>query len=364
MNHSPLIRSCSLVVSLTVLGMGPAWSAPETQGKATASKSKSVKSVKSTKNKAVKVSANRNSPTLKLTKADSLKLAPEAASPVTVNPYFINQPAAILPKAVAPYLPVQTTSAVVAAPIAATAVAAMVGATGATAAQVTAIESIATPPVSPSMVSQAPVTSVAPVVPVAALPVIEKPAVVQYVAVAKPVSAPIAAYQPWAPAAAGFRNPYLAYQYQPMSPPPAQAAAPAPFPTAALLPDTSKLLSSFNSSVKSLLPFQPSASAPSSAKSSAQTTTIVSDASSTVGSLFTSLKMMLPLTGDSNILPTIKKVYPTGEKPLVVLNFKCPTEVIGITPPPMKLLHEAVNFGFDGINKTNLLSFNLQQVCS
>ncbi len=81
-------------------------------------------------------------------------------------------------------------------------------------------------------------------------------------------------------------------------------------------------------------------------------------------SIFSSLKMMIPLTGDSNILPTIKKVYPTGEKPLVVLNFKCPTEVIGITPPPMKLLHEAVNLGFDGLNKTNLLSFNLQQVCS
>jgi hypothetical protein len=87
-------------------------------------------------------------------------------------------------------------------------------------------------------------------------------------------------------------------------------------------------------------------------------------AANQINSLFASLKMMLPLTGDANILPTIKKVYPTGEKPLVVLNFKCPTEVIGITPPPMKLLHEAVNLGFDGLNKTNLLSFNLQQVCS
>jgi hypothetical protein len=75
------------------------------------------------------------------------------------------------------------------------------------------------------------------------------------------------------------------------------------------------------------------------------------------------LKGLLPLSGDS-ILPVIKTVYPTGEKPLVVLNFKCPTEMLGITPPPMKLLHEIVNLGFDGLNKTNLLSFNLQQVCS
>jgi hypothetical protein len=71
-----------------------------------------------------------------------------------------------------------------------------------------------------------------------------------------------------------------------------------------------------------------------------------------------------PLSGDTTLLPVIKTVYPTGEKPLVILNFKCPTEMIGITPPPMKLLHEAINFGFDGVNKTNLLSFNLQQVCS
>jgi hypothetical protein len=355
MNHSPLIRSFSLIASLSLLGMGIASGATEPLKKTTASKSKPVKSAKT--NKAVKVASNRNNPSLKLTKADSLKLVPAASSTVTVNPYFVNQPAAILPKAVAPYLPAQAASTVVAAPV----VAASVATTGAVAAQITTPESIATPPVSAAIASQAPV---APVATVAALPAIEKPAVPQNVAAAKPVSAPVTAYQPWTPAAAGYRNPYLAYQYQPMSAPQVQVAAPAPFPTAASLPDTSKLLSSFNSSVKSLLPFQPSASAPASAKSSTSNTSIVSDASSSVGSLFTSLKMMLPLTGDANILPTIKKVYPTGEKPLVVINFKCPTEVIGITPPPMKLLHEALNFGFDGLNKTNLLSFNLQQVCS
>jgi hypothetical protein len=66
---------------------------------------------------------------------------------------------------------------------------------------------------------------------------------------------------------------------------------------------------------------------------------------------------------DQAILPTIKTVYPTGEKPLKVLTFKCPTELVGVSPPTTKLLHEAVNFAFDGINKTNLLPFNMQQVC-
>lgn len=63
------------------------------------------------------------------------------------------------------------------------------------------------------------------------------------------------------------------------------------------------------------------------------------------------------------ILPSVKKVYPTGEKPLVVVTFKCPTELVGVTPPPTKLLHNAVTGVMDAINSTNLLSFNLQQVC-
>lgn len=71
---------------------------------------------------------------------------------------------------------------------------------------------------------------------------------------------------------------------------------------------------------------------------------------------------LLPGSGQS-ILPKITKVYPTGEKPLVVVSFKCPTEVVGITPPTIKILHEAVSLGMTGINKTDLLSFDLQQVC-
>jgi len=83
------------------------------------------------------------------------------------------------------------------------------------------------------------------------------------------------------------------------------------------------------------------------------------------GGFFSGLLPSIPLLPDSgqSILPKITKVYPTGEKPLVVVSFKCPTEVVGITPPTIKILHEAVSLGMTGINKTDLLSFDLQQVC-
>lgn len=76
------------------------------------------------------------------------------------------------------------------------------------------------------------------------------------------------------------------------------------------------------------------------------------------------IRAALPsLPEGQSLLPSIKKVYPTGEKPLVVVTFKCPTELIGITPIPTKLLHDGVNGVFDLVNTSNVLSFNLQQVC-
>lgn len=68
--------------------------------------------------------------------------------------------------------------------------------------------------------------------------------------------------------------------------------------------------------------------------------------------------------GTRSILPTIKKVYPTGEKPLIVVNFHCPTELLGVNTPSTKILHGALDLGFSGVNATNLLPFTLQQVCS
>lgn len=84
-----------------------------------------------------------------------------------------------------------------------------------------------------------------------------------------------------------------------------------------------------------------------------------------IGQLIYDVKMALPRlpTEGQSILPVIKTVHPTGDKPLVVVTFKCPTEVIGIVPPPTKLLHDAVNAGMDTLNKSNLLAFNMQQVC-
>jgi len=84
-----------------------------------------------------------------------------------------------------------------------------------------------------------------------------------------------------------------------------------------------------------------------------------------VASLFGSLGQAIPILPGSgrSILPSIKTVYPTGEKPLVVVSFKCPTEVLGVTPPTISLLHDLVDLGMEGINRTDLLSFNLQQVC-
>jgi hypothetical protein len=156
-----------------------------------------------------------------------------------------------------------------------------------------------------------------------------------------PASAPMAAYQPWSNTPPA-QNAYLANQ---------QAYA---------MPDPVKLFSQFGDGLKMSLP---NFAQPATPTASGQHQANLADTTNSFNSIFTSLKGLLPLSGDS-ILPVIKTVYPTGEKPLVVINFKCPTEVIGISTPPMKVLHEILNFGFDGLNKTNLLSFNIQQVCS
>jgi hypothetical protein len=80
--------------------------------------------------------------------------------------------------------------------------------------------------------------------------------------------------------------------------------------------------------------------------------------------LLDGIKTLLPSIPDGKtFLPSIKTVYPTGEKPLVVLSFNCPTEMIGITPIPTKLLKEGLEGVFGMINATDLLSFDLMQVC-
>lgn len=83
--------------------------------------------------------------------------------------------------------------------------------------------------------------------------------------------------------------------------------------------------------------------------------------------LINSLRNFLPEphlpSPDIDVLPSITKVYPTGDRPMYVLTFKCPTELVGITPPPTKALRWLITSGMEAVNSTNLLPFSMQQVC-
>lgn len=179
------------------------------------------------------------------------------------------------------------------------------------------------PPLSATVPSAAsPASPPPPAAPVSALPAPVAPAQ----AALGPAPAPVgvkAPHQPVAYGAGPYRhNPYLP---QPVAPPQAMAAPAQARPDVggpvSFLPDAASLLGPFSSAIP-----------------------------------------ILPGSGRS-ILPTIKKVYPTGEKPLVVISFKCPTELVGVTPPTIKILHDVVDLGMEGLNRSDLLSFNLQQVC-
>ena len=387
MKHSPLILSFSLFASFSLLPISAASSASDIQVNRAKTASKKVKAVKAT---AVNPPANVRQAATALT-PEPLKLAsselpqsfPVAAGNVTNNPYFANQPAAILPLSARPAPSIAATTVVPATTVV------VAAAAPSAAAPVTAPETVVAAPVPVTPVIAAPASPLPADPSPVALPSLEPPnyAAAVYAAptpvAVNPFKAPVAAYPTWNGTPAGYKNPYLSYQAQPVQVqvqvqdvfksfsdygsgfkfswpslpqfPNLAAAAVAP-------PATSMAAPQVQAPVAAQLPKQ--IQMPVQIPVQVNRQQAASQSSNPVNSIFASLKMMIPLTGDSNILPTIKKVYPTGEKPLVVLNFKCPTEVIGITPPPMKLLHEAVNFGFDGLNKTNLLSFNLQQVCS
>lgn len=374
MKTSPLLISFSIVTSLSLLNISSALSAVDQQEKPKAVQSAKAKTHKAKSHKARTTAKKAAKPTpIKLASADTLKFAPVALTPLTTNPYLVSQPLAILPKAMNPYavnpgitVPASTPS-VESLPVAA--VKPVVSAT----------------PVAPAPVAVAPVVSAVPttpvqVAPVAATPVVVTPVLLAPVAAANTTNAPAQAVAaPLAPVAAPMpvavapivtpmvaapianpgwnvapvaRNPYSSSQ-QPLT-----------------TQDAANLFNQFGNSVKNSLPAMPQLSSltpptynfgnPATAKT---TQASVAEGAFSFNQIFSGLKGLLPQSGDS-VLPVIKTVYPTGEKPLVVINFKCPTEVIGISTPPMKLLHELLNYGFDGLNKTNLLSFNLQQVCS
>ncbi|MDP2431170.1 MAG: hypothetical protein Q8O33_03985 [Pseudomonadota bacterium] len=115
------------------------------------------------------------------------------------------------------------------------------------------------------------------------------------------------------------------------------------------------------------LPSLPSASQPGLASFNQTPATPNAAAAADLGQMFNSLRDFLPAphlpSPDIDILPSITKVYPTGERPLYVLTFKCPTELVGITPPPTKALRWLISSGMEAVNSTNLLSFSMQQVC-
>lgn len=197
------------------------------------------------------------------------------------------------------------------------------------------VQQVAAPTVNPYLASRAPAPAAA--------------------AMAAPLSAPLIPSNPYlavpmpAPAvnpASASTNPYLAS---------AASAAPLSVPV--------ETYTQHAVAVPQLAQPAP-AVAPSPAKAASPGLLASLDPKQGLSDLFGSVRNSIPLLNDQDLLPTIKKVYPTGEKPLVILSFKCPTEMIGVTPPPMKALHELINLGFDGLNKTNMLSFNLQQVCN
>lgn len=401
MNPSPLMFSMTFVASISVLTAGVAWSAYDAQTKQAAltGKSKALKaripkpkqyyarparSIPATDSVTIKLIASPQLATLQPAPASVAtpvvtsavpSVAAQSATPAYVgpassdiakNPYFANQPAAILPLAARPAATGAAARAVAVPPVIAPVVAA-------SALSLPTPAAVTTPSAAPMKAAPA-ILPAAAAPAVTALPSLEPPIyrvppAAAPVVAANPYSAPFAVYQPWNRAATSYQgaagnrpanpylNPYLSY------PTPQPQAVAAPVSVQPTNPANAYGSGNFKLALPSLPSF-PSIPGISQSSNSSQFNTVAAASGSANSSIFSTLKMMIPLTGDANILPTIKKVYPTGEKPLVVLNFKCPTEVVGITPPPMMLLHEAVNFGFDGLNKTNLLSFNLQQVCS
>ncbi len=64
-------------------------------------------------------------------------------------------------------------------------------------------------------------------------------------------------------------------------------------------------------------------------------------------------------------LPSIKRVFPTGERELWVANLRCPAEMAtGQYYLPANALREAVNGLLQQLNESRLLPFDIQLVCS
>lgn len=236
-----------------------------------------------------------------------------AAVPAPTQPIALAQaPAAPAPvKAVVPPVPVPVAAAV---PIAAPTPAPVVVAAPVAAPAPIVAKTVVEPDAAPSVAVTAPVQPI---------PTEVASAKAWAKIVAGPAVTPVASAAP----AVASANPYLSYRTSYTQAAPTQAAprqaASAPISSASLVADSSQLLNS----VRNFLP-----------------------------------DVHLP-SPDIDVLPSITKVFPTGERPMYVLTFKCPTELVGITPPPTKALRWLITSGMESINSTNLLPFSMQQVC-
>lgn len=67
----------------------------------------------------------------------------------------------------------------------------------------------------------------------------------------------------------------------------------------------------------------------------------------------------------ADALPSIKTVHPTGGRDLVVVNLKCPVEMItGQYFIPANAMREGINGALNKLNDSQLLKFDIQLVCS
>lgn len=365
MKAFPQLLSCLLIASVALLNSGAALSSD-----AQANEELNKSSTGATPKKAKK-SFRKAKTAQKKTKRYHSLAKPVAQAPASVVPPVVAENA-YLPSSTAPvvakaniYLPAAITTASIAS-VPTPVVAATIVAT----ASVPSSDSHKGPAAAPTaplvLAKSLTLTSTAASTPVVAQ---EAPAVVQ---IAPVVAQKAPSSNPWdtgsaasgqAPARkadtiiARSRNPYLAYNaaYNTTYNQPFTAFNPA------------ESLSLLFSGLLFSLPSLPSVSLPSQAAYNQTATTSNAAAATDLRLIFNSLRDYLPEphlpSPDIDILPSITKVYPTGERPLYVLTFKCPTELVGITPPPTKALRWLISSGMEAINSTNLLSFSMQQVC-
>ncbi|MBU1665355.1 MAG: hypothetical protein KKG92_08145 [Gammaproteobacteria bacterium] len=359
MKALPQLLSCLVIASVALLNSSAALSSDAPANE------ELTKSSAGTTHKKAKKSLKRAKTAQKKTRKYHSQAKPVAQAPASVLPTAVAENA---------YLPSSTAPVVAKANMPAAAVAAatlpIVAATSVATASATSSDApkeIPATPAAPLVLAKSlTLTSTAASAPVVAQ---EAPAVAQTapVVVQKAPSS-----NPWnTGAAAGIQaqtqkadtiiarssNPYLAYNAA------YNTTYNQPFTAFNPVESLGQLLSGLMFSLPSL----PSVSQPSPAAFNQTPATPNAAAAADLGQMFNSLRNFLPEphlpSADIDILPSITKVYPTGEKPLYVLTFKCPTELIGITPLPTKALRWLITTGMDGINSTNLLSFNMQQVC-